>query len=58
MPSGEQRLSCQRLPTQGAKLGYWPAGPGDGYLLTMGNPVDHLAAMIPQLADRNLGHIE
>ncbi len=56
MPPGEQRLSRQRLPTDRPKLSYWLAGSGDRYLLALGNPIDHLAAMVPQLADRDVGH--
>ena len=57
MPPGEQGLSRQRLPADGAKLGYWLAGSRDRYLLALGNSIDHLAAMVPQFADRDFGHV-
>jgi hypothetical protein len=58
MPPGEQRLSGQRRPAHGPKLSYRLAGPGDGYLLALGSSIDYLAAMVPQLADRDFGHVE
>src|SRR6266487_3328593 len=56
MPPREQGASRQRLSADGAKLGYWLAGSRDGYLLALGNSIDHLAAMVPQFADRDVSH--
>src|SRR5258708_4471563 len=57
MPPREQGLRRQRWPADGAKLGYWLAGSGDRYLLAPGNSIDHLAAMVPQVADRDFSHL-
>src|SRR6266487_4898903 len=56
MPPREQGASRQRLSADGAKLGYWLAGSRDRYLLALGNSIDHLAAMVPQFADRDVSH--
>src|SRR6266487_3468276 len=58
MPPREQGASRQRLSADGAKLGYWLAGSRDRYLLALGNPIDHLAAMVPQFADRDFSHLK
>jgi hypothetical protein len=57
MPPGEQGLRRQRLPGDGAKLGYWLAGTRDRYLFAPDNSIDHLAAMVPRLADRGFSHL-
>jgi hypothetical protein len=46
VPPGEQRPGCQRRLADGAELSHWLAGPGDGDLLAMGSPVNHLAAVV------------
>jgi hypothetical protein len=56
MPSGEQRLSQQGLSSGGAKLSYRLAITRNGYLLAAGNAIDHLAAVVAEFADRDLGH--
>src|SRR4029077_18773497 len=56
MPPGDQRLSRQRPPADGPELGYRLTRPRDGDLLTLSYPVHDLAALGPQLADRDLGH--
>jgi hypothetical protein len=58
MPPSKQGLRGQRLTTDGAKLSHSLASSGDCYLLTLGNSIDHFAAMIPQLPDRNFSHGE
>jgi hypothetical protein len=58
MPPGEQRLSRQRRPADRPEFGYRVAVSGDGYLLSPGNSIDYLAAVIPQFADRDFGHVE
>jgi hypothetical protein len=58
MPPGEQRLSRQRPPTDRPELSYRLAASGDGYLLALGSSIDHLAAMVPQFADRDFSHDE
>jgi len=37
-------------------VGYRLASPCDGYLLALGSPVNNLATLVPQLADRDLSH--
>ena len=54
MPLGKQGLSRWRLTADGTKLRYWLAGSRDRYLLALGNSIDHLAAMVPQFADRDV----
>lgn len=57
MPPGEQGLRGQWLTTDGAKLGHGFASSGDCYLLALGNSINHIAAMIPQLPDRDFSHV-
>ena len=57
MPSREQGLRRQRLPADGAKLGYRLACSRDRYLFAPGSSIDHLAAMVPQFADRDFSHL-
>src|SRR5487761_796059 len=57
MPPGEQGLRGQRLTTDGVKLGHSFASSGDCYLLALSSSIDHFAAMIPQLPDRDFRHV-
>ena len=53
---GQARSQPLAADGRRAKLGYWLAGSRDGYLLALGNSIDHLAAMVPQFADRDGSH--
>jgi len=56
-PPREQGRRRQRRTADGAKLGYWLASSRDRYPLALRGSVDHLAAMVPQFADRDLSHL-
>jgi hypothetical protein len=56
VPPGEQGLGCQWSAGDRPELSHRPTASGDRYLLALGDSVDHLPAMIPQIADRDFGH--